>query len=162
MAAIAAQLIEFGKFLGSLDVDVLIFMARKSLCLYDVLLAIGIPPTDRIIISDRALDLNIDALRGKRIALIDDTLIVGTTIAKTKVTLAEIPNTSVSVHVFCVDTDWQVDSLVIPDTVFLRADDRTVMHFCAGLVRAMSLLPRPYLVDFPLTSPFRIRSGDLQ
>lgn len=159
---IAAQLIEFGKFIASLDEDVLVFMARKSLCLYDILLAIGIPPSERTIISDRALDLNIEALKGKRVALIDDTLIVGTTIAKAKELLSAIQGTTVTVHVFCTDATWQVDSIVKPDTVFLRTDDRTVMNFCAALVRAMSLLPRPYLVDFPLTVPFRIRSGDLQ
>lgn len=159
---IASQLIEFGKFLSTLDADVLVFMARKSLCLYDLLLAIGIPPSEKIVLSDRALDLSTDILKGKSVALIDDTLIVGTTIARTKDFLTGILGNNVTVHVFCVDSTWQRDDIIKADTVFLRADDRTVMSFCASLVRAMSLLPRPYLVDFPLTVPFRIRTGDMQ
>ena len=88
--------------------------------------------------------------------LLDDTLIVGTTIAKTEDFLTTEIGARVTVHIFCVDTAWQVDAIVRPDTVFLRADDRTVMNFCASLVRAMSLLPRPYLVDFPLLSLFEL------
>jgi hypothetical protein len=50
---VAAQLIEFGKSLASIDADFLIFMARKSLCLYDVLVRIGVPPIERCLLSDR-------------------------------------------------------------------------------------------------------------
>ena len=45
-------------------------MDRKSLCLYDLLLAIGIIPSEKVIMSDRALDLNVEALRDKNVALI--------------------------------------------------------------------------------------------
>lgn len=158
----ADQLIEFGEFLGTIDADVLIFMARKSLCLYDILLAIGITPCQQLLASDRILDMDLELLRGKRVALVDDTLIVGTTLAKTKRYLTTTLGAQVSVHVFCMDTDWQVRNLIQPDTVFVEATDRRVMNFCASLVRAMSLVPRPYLVDFPLSRYFRIRTGDVQ
>ena len=38
------------------------FMARKSLCLYDVLLRLGIPPAEQCIVSDRVLDMDLRPL----------------------------------------------------------------------------------------------------
>jgi hypothetical protein len=52
---VAMALIEFGKCIAKIDADVLVFMARKSLCLYDVLLRIGIPPAEQCVVSDRLL-----------------------------------------------------------------------------------------------------------
>jgi hypothetical protein len=53
---IAVALIEFGKALSQIEADVFVFMARKSLCLYDVLLRLGTPPIERTLVSDRVLD----------------------------------------------------------------------------------------------------------
>ena len=71
-------------------------------------------------------------------------------------------NSDVSVYVFCVDNKWWVKDLIIPDYITLELDDQELMTFCTGEVRAMSLLPRPYLVDFPISNPIRIRNKDLQ
>ena len=142
---VAMALIEFGKFIRKIDADVLVFMARKSLCLYDVLLGIGIPPADQWVVSDRLLDMRLDNLRGKRIALIDDTLIVGTTLAKTRKFLLDAGVQSVQVHAFCIDEKWWCRELIRPDSVTLHLSDERVMTFCTAAVRAISLLPRPYL-----------------
>jgi hypothetical protein len=158
---IAVALLEFGKSLRRLDADAFIFLARKSLCLYDVLVKIGIPPIERCVVSDRVLDMGLAPLRGKTVALIDDTLIVGTTIAKAKARLETECRATVTTHVFCVDQDWHNPDLAQPDTVALRLPDNRVMPFCAAEVRALSLVPRPYLVDFPLSSGVQIASADL-
>ena len=42
---VASALVEFGKSLSKLDADIVVFLARKSLCLYDVLLKLGVPPS---------------------------------------------------------------------------------------------------------------------
>ncbi len=57
---IAVPLIEFGKSLSRINADVLVFIARKSLCLYDALLRIGIPPAEQCVVSDRVLDMRLD------------------------------------------------------------------------------------------------------
>jgi hypothetical protein len=159
---IAVALIEFGKSLSRIDADVILFMARKSLCLYDVLLRLGVPPIERCVVSDRVLDLDLEPLSRKRIALIDDSLIVGTTLAKSKRLLQERADATVSTHAFCVDRDWWCRDLVQPDTVSLEVDDRRAMTFCAAEARALSLLPRPYIVDYPISRQLRVRNGDLQ
>lgn len=157
---IAVPLIEFGKSLSRINADVLVFMARKSLCLYDVLLCLGIPPAEQCVISDRALDMRLDPLVGKRVALIDDTLILGTTLAKTKRTLETEAKASVTVHVFCVNKKWWCRDLLQPDSIILQLDDQRLMTFCRAEVRAMSLIPRPYQVDFPISRPIRVRVAD--
>lgn len=159
---IAIALIEFGKSLSRIDADVLIFMARKSLRLYDILLHLGIPPIERILVSDRILDMRMDPIISKKVSLIDDSIILGTTLAKAKRRLETEANASVKVHAFCVDTKWWSKELIEPDSISLYLDDRQVMSFCAAEVRAMSLVPRPYLVDFPISLPIRIRLADSQ
>lgn len=155
----AIPLIEFGKSLSKIDADFLIFMARKALCLYDVLLYIGIPPIEKCVLSDRVLDMCLDPFKGKKIALIDDTLILGTTLYKTKKTLESIAN-EVSVHVFCTDNDWWSKDLIMPDSNVLELNDDRLLNFCTAEIRALSLLPRPYIVDFPLTSNFFIKESN--
>ena len=104
----------------------------------------------------------LDPFRGKRVALIDDTLIVGTSVAKLKRRLEQEAGAKVTTHVFCLDNDWYCKDLIIPDTVSLALPDERVMTFCTGEVRALSILPRPYLVDFPLTRQVRLSKQDAQ
>ncbi len=159
---VAMSLIEFGKSIRKIDADVLIFMARKSLCIYDILLRLGLPPAEQYVVSDRVLDLKLDGLKGKKVALIDDTLIVGTTLAKTRKFLNEHGIDSVQVHTFCIDDKWWSRDLIDPDSVTLHLPDARVMTFCTAAVRAISLLPRPYLVDFPLSRPLKIPADEAQ
>lgn len=144
--SIVPHLVEFGKHISRIEADILLFMARKSLCLYDVLLAIGSPASERCVVSDRTLDFRTEPFRGKQVALIDDTLIVGTTLAKTKRMLEAEAGANTTVHVFCVDKEWWCPELATPDNRPLYLSDADVMTFCTAQVRAMSLLPRPYLV----------------
>src|SRR5436853_4861991 len=97
---ISAALLEFGKDLAKIDADIFVFLARKSLCLYDLLLKLGVPPVQRCVVSDRVLDMDLSPFKGRRVALIDDTLIVGTTVARTKRRLDDA-GAIVQTNVFC-------------------------------------------------------------
>lgn len=157
---IAKQLLVFGQHLSTVDADIFMFLARKSLRLYDVLLKLGISPIERCIVSDRCLDMRLDSFKGKRVALIDDTLILGTSLAKAKKQLEQV-GAQVSTHVFCLDREWHSPEIIVPDNVAVELSDDRVMTFCTSEVRALSLTPRPYLVDFPLSRPFRIQDDEL-
>jgi hypothetical protein len=157
---IARQLIAFGQSLAKIDADIVVFLARKSLRLYDILLKLGVPPVEKCVVSDRVLDMSLEPFRGKRVALIDDTLIVGTSLAKIKKMLEQVGAT-VATHVFCIDETWHCPDLIDPDQATVQLSDDRVMTFCTGEVRAMSLLPVPYLVDFPLTHPFRLKPNEI-
>jgi len=156
----AKQLVAFGQKLSKLDVDIVVFLARKSLCLYDLLLKIGTPPIGCCVVSDRVLDMQLTPFRGKRVALVDDTLILGTSLAKAKEAL-EKAGAQVSTHVFCLDQNWHCPSLIVPDSTAVQSSDDRLMTFCTAEVRALSIVPRPYLVDFPLTRPFRLKTNEL-
>ena len=157
----ARQLIAFGHRLSKIDADIFVFMARKSLCLYDVLLQLGTPPIEGCVVSDRVLDMRLEPFRGKRVALVDDTLILGTSLARAKHCLERIA-AHVSTHVFCLDERWHCPSLIVPDSTAVECSHDRIMTFCTAEVRALSIMPRPYLVDFPLTRRFRLKTGDLQ
>lgn len=157
---IAAALLDFCRHIAKLDVDVLVFMARKSYCLYKILLQAGAPKPNACIVSDRILDMDLSRLAGKRIALIDDTLIVGTTLARTKRAIESNVGAAVTVHTFCVDREWHCKDLIVPDSVGIEMENGRVLSFCAAEVRALSLAPRPYMVDFPLTRTVRIGKLD--
>jgi hypothetical protein len=60
----AKQLIAFGQKLSKVDTDIFVFLARKSLCLYDVLLKIGTPPIQCCVVNDRVLDMQLEPFRG--------------------------------------------------------------------------------------------------
>jgi hypothetical protein len=154
---VALHLIEFGKHIATIEADFLIFMARKSLCLYDVLLRLGIPPTDKCVLSDRVLEMSLERFKGKRVALVDDTLILGTTLAKTKKLLLDAGADTVTVHVFCADEKWWSQDLLKPEYKTLVLSDERIMTFCAASVRALSLIPRPYITDFPISNIIKVR-----
>lgn len=139
---------------------IFVFLARKSLCLYDVLLKLGTPPIQCCVVSDRVLDMQLEPFRDKHVALVDDTLILGTSLAKAKQTL-EDAGARVSTHVFCLDQRWHCPSLIVPDSTAVETSDDRIMTFCTGEVRALSIVPRPYLVDFPLTRQFRLKTTEL-
>jgi hypothetical protein len=154
-------LIDYGNHLAQIDADAVVFMARKSLCLYDVLVAAGAPPIERPVLTDRVLDADCEPLRGSRVALVDDTLIVGTTLATARRFLVSELGCDVSTHTFCVDTDWWVPELIQPDFVSVRMPDARVMSFCTSEVRALSLAPRPYVVDFPMSYALPLSKGEV-
>jgi len=150
------ELIEFGEKINNLDADIIVLMARKAVGLMDVIRVLGVSSSKREIVCDRVLDLDINYFKGKKVALVDDTLIVGSTIRKAKHKLQE-NGIEVEVHVFCVDIDnWQ-PQLITPNSIQVKMSSAKVMSFCIAEVRAFSIISRPYLIDFPLTKEFIIQ-----
>ncbi|MHB8256604.1 MAG: hypothetical protein ACYDHY_14385 [Acidiferrobacterales bacterium] len=157
----AGTLLEFGKYLRTIDADYLIFMARKSLRLYDLLTAIGLPQVERPVLSDRVLAQNATLLSGKRVALIDDTLILGTSLLKAKSRLNSTFQAEVTCHVLCADKKLWPSDVITPDKIFAELDHDELMTFCTSEVNALALAAIPYLVDFPFSKPVRIKLRDL-
>lgn len=155
------EVVEFGKRLRKLDADYLIFMARKSVCFYESLATLKLTELRGILVSDRVLDMDLSWLKGKRVALIDDAVIYGSTLAKVAAALQNAGATISDTIVFCVNaTSWKRE-LVQPSEPFLRLDERETTGFCADLVRAISVVPMPYAVDYPIIRRLRISDQDL-
>lgn len=156
----AQAIAEFHKHIVDIDADALMFMARKSYCVYDMFTRLGVAGSALPILTDRVLDLDIEPLRGKRIALVDDTVILGSTLARAKQRL-RTAHVETSVHALAVDKDSYVRDLVTIDYAQVFMSDEAVKTLCASEVRALSLFPRPYMVDFPLYERLHVQTSDL-
>ena len=128
----------------------MVFMARKAVCFYECLNILGLSQVSTTTTSDRIFDMDLSWLRGKRVALVDDALISGTTLARLTNIALNAGAKEVTSHVFCVDTQWWASQLVSPTEPFLRLPNSDTTAFCSQLVRAISCLPHPYAVDYPI------------
>ncbi len=149
------ELLEFNKHVASLDADYLIFMARKALRIHDLLVfARGEEPPIPVY-SDQVLEQSLDRFEGKTVALIDDTLFLGTTLGKAKFNLENVGATKVSTHIFGLNTKYWVKDLVDPDYVRIEMSQQEMLTFCAQEVRALAQNGFPYLTDFPIFRPIK-------
>ena len=148
-------LIEFNRHISQLDSDYIVFMARKALRLHDLLILCGGREPDRPLYSHHIFDQPSDNFRGKHITLVDDTLILGSTLGAHERHLRSI-GASVSSIVFAIDQDNHVPELVKPIRQFRKFDHHEMMTFCAAEVKALQRAGIPYLTDFPLTRRERI------
>jgi hypothetical protein len=147
--------------LTKIEADALVFMARKSYCVYRAFRELGVDAPKATVLSDRTLDFDLSPLTGLNVALVDDSVIVGTTLARNKALLERDASANVSVHAYCVDTEWWQPAIIQPDTIKRELNDQATMTFCSSEVSALSLLPRPYMVDFPISAPVRIHEDHL-
>ncbi len=135
--------------------DIVILIARRALCLFKLLEYLGIPTPKSEIVSDRILDLNPAYFKNKKVVVVDDTLILGSTLGSIKEKLIRA-ECDVKIFAFCVDADnWQ-KQLIIPDYVEFFYPANKVLSLCDKLVKAFSVVILPYLVDFPITKLYSI------
>jgi adenosylhomocysteine nucleosidase len=164
--AIRAGIIDFGKRLYELSKQpntVMVVMARKALCLYDCMEILGLTHSECPVVSDRVLDFNLNWLQDKKIVLVDDALISGTTLFLTVEKLCKIgiPRQNIQVNVLCVNKLWWSGELIIPDPPYLELSDHDTAALCATIIDAISILPRPYDADYPLFRDLRILDDDM-
>lgn len=161
-SALKNHIIEFGKELSALDADVFILMARKAACFVECLETIGLTRLNGKVTTDRVLDMNLEWLKNKKVVLIDDTIISGTTIHDGLKKLEKVGVSDASVMVFCIDKYWhQPDFIKFKDESclikpYLKLEHAECLKFCSNIVTALSLYPRPYSIDFPIYPNVRI------
>lgn len=155
-------IIEYGKRITSVsgESDVIMFMARKSVCLAESLRLLRLASFQCPATSHRVLDMAQSWLAGKRVAVFDDALITGTTLCRTQLRLEQLGCT-VRVCVFCVNKKWWSQELVTPEKPYLLLSDRDCASVCADIVDAISILPLPYATDYPFFSGIKIHNRDL-
>ncbi len=154
-------LLDFSRRISESESDVLIFMARKAACLYHCLEDLKITHSSAICTTDLSLDGDLSWLIGKNVELVDDTLITGTTLCRTIQKLKDTNISSLKTTVFCVDRINWCKELVEPNQPFILAEPHEVTSFSAQTVRAIGVVPRPYLIDYPLFNGIRISSDSL-
>ena len=151
------HIIEFCNKISEEQYDVFILLARKAACFISVLEDLGFLSLNGIIVSERILEYNTDWLKGKKVAIIDDTIISGTSICKIIEKLEGINVVDVFVYAFCINDYWAVDEMLKNSQgrnlllkPYIRLDHTTSIRFCKQIVDALSVVPRPYNIDFPI------------
>lgn len=168
-----SHIIDFGKRISSDELvsDVYLIMARKAICFVDYLVEVGLASLNGIIVSDRVLDMDLDWIKGKSVTIIDDALISGTTIYKAiaKLKDAGVLESNIKVFVLSVNTKWYNDSMLtnsknvsyLQKPIFYQSDEKCVQT-CYDIVQALSTIPRPYDIDFPLFTDMLFSEQELQ
>ncbi len=149
-------IIEYCTKISQKEYDVYILLARKAACFLTVLEELGFIRFNGIVVSDRILEYNTDWLFGKKVAIIDDTIISGTTIYNIICRLKQINVANISVHAFCIDNYWFVNDMLQDTNKFyleqpyMCVEHASSIRFCRQIVEALSIIPRPYNIDFPI------------
>lgn len=151
------EIMAFCKRLTSSHADVYIIMARKAAAFCDCLEELGLVHLDGYVTSDRALDINGEWLRGKEVIIIDDAVVSGTTLYTTiqKILLCGVK--SVNIQILTVNEAWYNPELLEDEAghsylfpVYNKLPDNLCIKLCNDIVHSISLVPRPYDIDFPL------------
>lgn len=142
------------------DADVFIIMAHKAVLLFDLLIDqgfIGIQAKNKVIISNFALEFDCSYLEGKKIAILDDIVISGTTISSTvnKLLSVGVNQNDIEVIAIAIDEDYfNMDFSGVNGTTVLHCnhlfEDAPCIELSAIVSKAFSYYGIPYDVDFPV------------
>ncbi len=160
----------FCKLLFDHESDVFIFMARKAACMFNSLKELGLTDVTGIILNDRILDMDLRFIEGKRVTLVDDCIFTGTTLfraankvrqakCKTFDTLSLAVNTDTIRHELLPGhIEWE--DLRISKPLYANNNANCVQQ-CYDIVKAISVLPHPYDVDFPQSRSIKLKKNTL-
>lgn len=160
------RLIDFCNRISNTSADVYILMARKASCFFYCLEELGLIQFNGYVTSERVLDMDTHWLEGKRIIIIDDAIVSGTSIYKSIKKLESANVASIRVHVLSVNQTWfQKEMLLDKNGNNLLEQNCNVevnencIALCFSIVKSILLQPRPYDIDFPLYKSLDIKAS---
>ena len=156
-AKVALEL--FCREINNSDADIFVVMAHKAVRLFKLLIDqnhICENISNKIIVSSSALDFEGKYFQGKRIALVDDILISGTTIATAvqKLLCKGVPKENISIITLATDKQYFRMSFTneIGDSVLFcntELDDANCIELSYTISKIFSYYGISYDVDFP-------------
>ena len=149
------------KNISNSDADIFVLMAHKAVSLFQVLLEqkhISLTSiSEKIIISNQALYFNCDYFCGKKVTIIDDIVISGTSIASTVNQLLNIGVEQNNINIIALAIDKKYFAMdfnmkngsnaLICDTIL---EDPSCIELSYYISNIFSFYGIPYNVDFPL------------
>ncbi len=149
------HIIDFASNLSALDADVLIFTARKAACFFHCLEHLRLwSAGTRVITTDRLLDHDSGWIQGKRVAVIDEVIVSGTSLYRLKSALIEAGATKITIHALFINKDWFVGEFFADGTLadsYIELAGPDAQALGTIIVRAFQCLPRPYSIDYPMS-----------
>ncbi len=106
-------------------------------------------------LSSHVLEQDLSKFSGKRVALVDDTLILGSTLGIATRQLRSV-GAQVSSYVLAIDKDNWLPELAQPDRSMMVLEHTAMLTLCANGVEALAVAGIPYLADFPVTRPLKL------
>ena len=155
-------IVEYGKLITKIsgEYDVLMFMARKAVCLVEAMKILDLVSFQGTTASNRVLDFNNDWLKGKKVAVVDDALISGTSIYRVKKRLEKIGCQS-DIFALCTNEGWKKEGFIDPKPPYIELTDSECASLCSDIVTAISVIPLPYSTDYPFYSGIRLKADEL-
>lgn len=149
----------FCKQINETDADVIILMAHKAVRLFWVLVEQGyitVPIEKKIVISNHAVEFNCEYLKEKKIAIVDDIVISGSSIASLVSSLksADVRQEDISIIVIATDRHYFAMNFDTPDGSSAlysgnKLDDAACIELSAKISKVFSHYGIPYEADFP-------------
>lgn len=159
----------FCKNINNSTSDVFILMARKSLCFMKVLYRNGMIRGDfyqKIIVADTSIEFPCEYLKNKKITIIDDIMISGTSIARMIRFLLDMGIAASSINVFVIAIDKKYNYMEFVDHssghyFFDRSntyvfEDSKCIELSANIAHLISRVGDSYNTDFPEYKKFII------
>lgn len=163
------EIMDFCRRITATNADVYITMARKAAAFCDCLEELGLIHLDGYVTSDRALDINGEWLSGKKVVIVDDAVVSGTTLYATIQRVLQCGAKDISVQILTVNEAWYNPELLQNDAgdsyvypTYNKLPDKECIKLCSDIVQSISLVPRPYDVDFPLYKSIQLTGYELQ
>lgn len=148
------------------DADVFVIMAHKAVRLFQILYDqkhIADHIATKTIISNHALDFDCSYLLGKKVAIVDDILISGTSIASTVHKLLDIGvlENNISIITLAIDKCYQNMSFIDENGCSLLhcrtfLEDSTCIELSYNISKIFSYYGMSYDVDFPNYSAIKL------
>lgn len=154
------SIIDFARSISRVTADVFVVMSRKAACFIRFMERHGIVSLDGDVVTDRILDIDLNFFQDKRIVIIDDVIVSGTTIHSIIRKLNEITTVSIQVYVLGVNEKYYCQDLFTytdddgilhnyMQSPYLSLSDAACMRVCSNIVSTFALDLAPYDVDFP-------------
>ena len=164
-----SHLLDFCMRISKLEADVFVLMARKASCFFNCLEELGLIHFNGYVTSERILDMNCEWLKDKKIVIIDDAIVSGTSINRTIEKLNDAFVKSIEVHVLTVNSKWfQKDMLTdINGKSYLYPQcnvetNEKCIELCYNVVKSILIQPRPYDIDFPYYNQVEIKEDCIE
>ena len=135
--------------------DIVIFMARKAICFYESMVANGeIRKTDCEVFSSRVIDYNIiQGMKGKKIAIVDDVVVRGTSLRRVINLLNE---ENIKAYVLVVACQSSFPSTIVNSVNFEMCDsyvtfsEEDIYSFAGMITEYIESSMCPFNVDQPI------------
>jgi nucleoside phosphorylase len=150
-----SHIIQFAKNIANLDVDIILLTARKSLCFFSALNTLELfVPKDKIIISERWAEHDLAWVKDKKIAIVDEVIISGSSISKLYKDLEKAKPASISIYCMFINETWFANNLfeninLVRNYISLKEGDAQALS--SAIVDAFKVIPRPYNTDYPMS-----------